>query len=133
MIAPFWGDVDTRAGNPIYVSFNMLSQVLTVNWRNVGYFDEQTNPTNSFQLQLSNLSNSFDATFVYKSIGWTAGQASGGIDGLGGTPARAGFTYGNGNATNVFELPQSGNQAALLNLPNTPGNTGVDGVWSFNF
>jgi hypothetical protein len=134
MIAPFWADVDTRVGNPIYVNFNVTDHVLTVNWNGVGYYSQHTNPTNSFQLQLVDRNGgNFDAKFVYNSIGWTTGDASGGSGGLGGTPARAGFTYGNGDASHEFELPQSGHQAALLSLPATPGNTGANGIWNFSF
>ena len=47
-------------------------------------------------------------------------------NGLGGTAARAGYSAGDG--THYFELPQSGNQSALLDLPTTDGNTGIAGV-----
>lgn len=89
-------------------------------------------PSNSFQLQLYDRGNGdFDIVFRYEDINWSAGTASGGNPqtGLGGTPARAGFSAGNGQ--DFFELPQSGNEGAIVNLENTVGNTGVTGLWVF--
>lgn len=130
MIAPFWADVDTRAGSPIYVDVDPVKDVVTVTWGNVGYYDQHSSPTNSFQLQLYDRGNGdFDIVFRYESINWTTGDASGGSNGLGGTPAHAGFTAGNG--LDFFELPQSGIQSSLLALDNLPGNTGVTGLWVF--
>ena len=59
----------------------------------------------------------------------TTGGASGGVNGLGGTPARAGYSAGDG--VHAFEFPQSGNQATLLALPTTAGNSGIAGVDDF--
>ena len=47
-------------------------------------------------------------------MAWTTGGDQGGTDGLGGSPARAGYSAGNGR--DYLELPASGNQAALLAL-----------------
>jgi VCBS repeat-containing protein len=40
-----------------------------------------------------------------------------------------GFSAGNG--TDYYELPQSGNEAGMLSLEDTVGNTGKEGVWLF--
>ncbi len=130
MIAPFWADVDTRAGNPIKVNVDPTADVVTITWSGVGYFDQKTDLLNSFQLQLYDRGNGdFDIVFRYEGINWTTGDASGGTGGLGGTVAHAGFTAG--NSTDFFELPQSGNQGAILALDSTTGNTGVTGLWVF--
>jgi len=71
----------------------------------------------------------FDIVYRYQDINWSAGDASGGSGGLGGTAAHAGWTAGNG--TNYFELPQSGDEAAILDLENIAGNTGLPGFWVF--
>jgi hypothetical protein len=63
----------------------------------------------------------FDIEFRYEAINWTTGDGSGGSNGLGGTVARAGFSAGDG--VHFFELPQSGNQSAILGLPTTPAGT----------
>jgi len=132
LIAPFWADVDTRAGEPIYVDVDAANDVVTITWENVGYFSHHASPSNSFQLQLFDRGGGdFDIVFRYEDINWSAGTASGGDPdtGLGGVPARAGFSAGNGS--DFFELPQSGNEAAITNLENTTGNTGVTGLWVF--
>lgn len=130
MIAPFWGDVDTRAGSPIYVDVDETTDVVTVTWGNVGYFSQHTDLTNSFQLQLFDRGGGdFDMVFRYGSINWTTGDASGGEDGLGGQVAHAGFSAGNG--ADYFELPQSGSQSGMLGLEATMGNTGASGLWVF--
>lgn len=132
MIAPFWADVDTRAGEPIYVDVDATNDVVTITWENVGFYSHHADPNNSFQLQLFDRGGGdFDIVFRYEDINWSAGTASGGDPetGLGGTPARAGFSAGNG--ADFFELPQSGIESAITDLENTTGNTGVTGLWVF--
>ena len=133
MIAPFWADVDTRTNgapdsNPIYVDFDTEHDVVTITWSGVGYFNHHADKLNDFQLQLYDRGNGdFDIVFRYQNIEWTTGDASGGTGGLGGRPAHMGWTAGNGN--DYYELPQSGNEAEILELENTPGNTGITGLW----
>jgi hypothetical protein len=85
---------------------------------------------NSFQLSLRKINENgdFDIVFRYENVEWTTGDASSGSGGLGGTPARAGYSSGDG--FNFFELSQSGNQAALLDIENT-SNIGQSGVYRF--
>ncbi len=95
------------------------------------YYGEHTDKADAFQLRLIGEGNgNFEFEFIYQALPWVSGDASGGRDGLGGTPARAGYSAGNG--TNYFELPQSGNQSALQALPQTLGNTGQAGIWLFD-
>ena len=132
MIAPFWADVDTRVGNPAYLDFDTVNHVITATWANVGYYNQHTSPTNSFQLQLYDRGQGdFDIVFRYASINWSSGDASGGTNGLGGTPARAGYTAGDGDDTHRAELAAAGNQAAMLALDTTVGNTGQTGLWVY--
>ena len=140
IIAPFWADVDTRGGpgsatpggnstgaNEVFYNLNSVNGVMTITWDDVGYYYAATNKLDAFQLQLINVGGgNFDIVYRYENINWTTGDASGGTNGLGGTPARAGYSAGDG--THYFELPQSGNQASLLSLPATIGNTGIQGV-----
>ncbi len=139
-ILPYWADVDTRSyysggqPPPIYVDIDPAADVITITWPGVDYFDvtlsNHVPKANWFQLQLFDRGNGdFDIVFRYQSIQWTTGDASGGTNGLSGTPAHAGWTAGNG--TDYYELPQSGDQNALLSLPGTPGNTGTNGLWVF--
>lgn len=137
MIAPFWGDVDTRpaGGGEVYVA-SPSEDVAIVTWDNVGFYSNNTNPTNDFQMVLRNRDDiapgDFDIEFRYDRLDWTTGQASGGnAAGLGGTPAQAG--YDAGDLTNFLSLPGSGT-AAVLNLEhttNTPPNVDIEGLWVF--
>ena len=143
IIAPFWADVDTQGGataattggnstgsNLVYQSLDTVNHVLTITWDDVGYFSAHTNPSNAFQLQLIGLGNGdFDIVFRYESINWTTGDFSGGSGGLGErTPARAGYSAGDGNPSHYFEIPASGHQSQMLALDTTTGNTGIAGV-----
>ena len=145
IIAPFWADVDTRGGaasatpggnstgaNRVHYDLDTVNGVMTVTWDDVGYYNQQTNRLNAFQVQLINVGNGdFDIVFRYEDINWTTGTASGGSNGLGGTPARAGYSAGDDNSAHYFELPQSGNQTQILALESTAGNTGIAGVDAF--
>lgn len=152
MIAAYFADVDTRGysnnilgpgavtttaggtstgSNLTWYDFNNSGYgTLTVTWDDVGYYPTQTDKLNAFQLRLIGTGGGgFDIEFRYEDINWTTGSASGGVGGLGGTVARAGFTAGDG--TNYYELLQSGIQDQMLALENTPGNTGLDGYYRF--
>ncbi|MGJ8545255.1 MAG: nidogen-like domain-containing protein [Sulfitobacter sp.] len=145
-ITPFFADVDTRGGtapispggnstgtNLVYYDFDAANDRFIVTWDDVGYFSSETDKTNAFQLILSDRGNGdFDIEFRYEDVDWTTGGASGGTNGLGGTPARAGFTASTGNPNAYFELPASGDENALRNLENAEGNTGMVGIWQFS-
>jgi VCBS repeat-containing protein len=125
IIAVFWGDVDTRAAGNVYYDLDATDGVMTITWDHVGYFDQHADRLNSFQIVLVNEgSGNFDIVYRYADIQWTTGDLSGGA------PARAGYSAG--DDTHYFELPQSGDVSALLSLPETPGNTSVDGVDQFD-
>ena len=68
-------------------------------------------------------------SFLYADglIQWTTGDASGGTNGLGGTPAQGGFNAGDGER--FFSIPGS-QTAAILNIYNT-SNVGIPGLWTF--
>ncbi len=134
-IFPFWADVDTDGGeatptpggtsqgtNLVYYDLDDTNNIFTVTWDDVGYFSENTDLLNAFQLIIADLSDNagrapgdFSITFKYEDINWVTGDASDGEGGFGGTPARAGYSAGNAEGT-FYELPQSGNEAALLEL-----------------
>jgi hypothetical protein len=58
---------------------------------------------------------------------WTTGDASGGIAGLGGTPAQAGFNAGDG--VNHYSIPGS-RTSNVISIANST-NAGVPGLWIF--
>lgn len=123
LIAPFFADVDTQGtgsgvttyGNAIYNG----RAAFVADWLNVGYFDSNTNKLNSFQLILTDRSDTgagnFDMEFNYNQIQWETGDASGGRNGVGGTSAAAGYSNGLSGAGNVFyQLPGSLVNGAFL-------------------
>ncbi len=139
MIAPWWGDVDTRGvvalplgSNATY--YDVRPGRATITWFNVGYFNTQVNLLNNFQLILSDRSaervaGDFDVEFRYDRCQWTTGSASGGVGGLGGTPAQAGFDAGNGRD---FVILDGSRTPAILNLCTTTNVTGGElGLWRF--
>lgn len=122
IIAPFFGDVDTRgAGSGLAMYGYGTGQVdghtaFGVNWVDVGYYREHTDKRNSFQLVLiqredTGNPNNFDIEMNYDKVQWETGDARGGVGGLGGDSARAGYSSGSGQA---LELPGSGVNGALL-------------------
>jgi hypothetical protein len=143
IIAPFFADVDTNnlASGVVQYGTDTLGgrNVFGVNWIDVGFFAGQVNPTNSFQLILTDRSDTgagnFDIEFNYDRILWETGQASGGnSSGLGGISAAAGYTDG---GTNDFEFAGSRVNGALLD--GNPGglihgsrNSSIDGQYIFN-
>jgi len=137
MIAPFWGDVDTRCGacGAVYVAAPN-SDTVVVTWNNVGYFSSHSDLTNNFQLILRNQSaatghdGDFDIEFRFDRLEWVTGDASGGQNGFGGTAAQAGFDAGDG--VNFFTIPGSQTQTVhevLAGESNVSGAT--PGLWSF--
>jgi hypothetical protein len=129
MIAPFWGDVDTRTVGNVWIH-SPNANTLAVTWDSVGYYSGATDKTNSFQLVLRNQGGGdFDVDFRYERLEWTTGNASGGSNGLGGIPAQAGYDAGDG--VNYLTLPGS-RTGDVLNLQHTTNVAGGEaGLWSF--
>lgn len=120
IIAPFWADVDTRGDESGLVQFGTTTfeghRAFCVNWVGVGYFSARTDKRNSFQLLLvqredTGAARNFDMVMNYSQVEWESGEASGGVDGLGGFAARVG--YSNGGSLS-FELSGSNSPGALL-------------------
>jgi hypothetical protein len=101
-----------------------------VNWIDVLYFNETaaTGTANSFQLVMIDRSDTgagnFDFEFNFDTIHWETGDASGGVNGLGGNSAWSGYgdgatLDGDGNlitpAAHSFALTGSGVNGAFLN------------------
>jgi MYXO-CTERM domain-containing protein len=144
MIAPYWGDVDTRNRDDVsaptenLVYWHLEPGRLVVTWYNVGYFSYGNDKRMSFQLILTNAldcgSGDFDVDFRYETCELTAGGASGGTDGLceegdsGCTPAQAGFDAG--NEMDYVALPNSFTND-ILDLCTT-SNVGMPGIWRFS-
>jgi len=109
MIAPFWGDVDTRSANGGNVWYKVTNDALIVIWDHVGYFDMNDNLTNTFQLVISNgqdtiIHGNNNISFCYGDMQWTTGDASSGVGGFGGFAATVGVNIGNG--VDFFQVGQ---------------------------
>jgi hypothetical protein len=134
IIAPYFGDVDTRSAGSDTVHYGRSfgatviggRPAFCVDWLNVGYFSSHADKLNSFQLVIVDRSDvsagDFDIYFNYDKVQWETGDASGGSGGLGGSPARVG--YSNGVST-AFELPGSGVHNAFLD-----SNTATGLIWN---
>jgi gliding motility-associated-like protein len=101
MVAPFWGDVDTRNLSTGLVYYKLTPTYLIVQWDSVGYFDSHASLLNTFQLIITNGSDNIlpagtNVSFCYKDMQWTTGDASMGNGGFGGAPASVGVNKGDG-------------------------------------
>lgn len=101
MIAPFWGDVDTRNLASGLVYYKVTSTYMIVRWQTVGYFNNYADKLNDFQLIITDgtdpiLPAGNNVNFCYGDMQWTTGDASGGANGFGGVPATVGVNRGNG-------------------------------------
>jgi hypothetical protein len=107
MIAPFWGDVDTRDSASGLVYYKITPTSMIIKWEQVGYFPTMSDKTNTFQLTITNGSdvtvpNGNNVSFCYGDMQWTTGTASNGTGGFGGTPSTVGVNQGNG--TDYFQV-----------------------------
>ncbi|CCE22577.1 nidogen-like domain-containing protein [Methylotuvimicrobium alcaliphilum] len=143
MLAPFFADVDTRNLASDVVRYGQATidgrSVFGVNWIDVGFYNEQADPLNSFQLIMTDRSDiaagDFDFEFNYDQILWETGEFSGGnSSGLGGNSARAGYSNG---VDVAYEIAGSAINGALLDgnqetgLINNRLNSDIDGRYVF--
>jgi hypothetical protein len=110
MVAPFWGDVDTRGPSGVGGAGDVYYQVtathMIVKWEAVGYYNMYNDKVNTFQLIITDgtdplLPSGTNVGFCYGDMQWTTGDASGGAGGFGGAPATVGNNMGNG--TDYFQ------------------------------
>lgn len=93
VISPFFGDVDTRSSAGV-VHYNLSDNQLVVTWDQVGWFNNQADPTNSFQLVLRGddyavPTGEGSIGFFYQMMGWDSTGTN--------SVAAAGFGDGEGN------------------------------------
>jgi hypothetical protein len=127
IIAAFFADVDTSnplSGATQYGTGTVGGRAaFGVNWDRVGFYDARADKLNTFQLILIDRNDTgagnFDIEFNYDRIEWETGEASDGVDGLGGTSAAVGYSSGTGQVGGSFQLAGSFVNGALLdNGPN---------------
>jgi hypothetical protein len=148
IVAPFFADVDTRTGNLVNFGTGTINQTQVgggthaafgVNWPGVGYFSENTDKLDTFQVLLIDRSDvapgDFDIEFNYGSMQWETGDASGGTDGLGGTSAYVGYSAGTGVAGTFAQLTGSGVPGSFIDggpdALDVGTNDGVPGQYLF--
>jgi trimeric autotransporter adhesin len=138
IVAPFFADVDTRAGvlttspggtstgsNSVYWDLSPGDKQVVVTWDDVGAYANGTTP-NAFQLILKQVgtgARNFSIEFRYEDIQWLVGAASGT------TLVRAGYSAGDG--VNFYEIAESG-FATMANLESA-SNHDVPGDYLFTF
>lgn len=103
IVAPFFADVDTRplGSGLVWYKIETNPKRITIIWDAVGYFSQQTDKLNTFQLILTDGNDPLigignNVAFAYESMEWTTGSASGGVGGFGGSAATVGVNKGDG-------------------------------------
>lgn len=101
MVAPFWGDVDTRGIGEVW--YKITPTAVYVNWENCGYFNNYTDKTNTFSLIITDGTDPVigvgnNVAFCYQDMQWTTGDASSGVGGFGGVAATVGCNKGDGTS-----------------------------------
>lgn len=136
-LAAFHADIDTRLdgegaeSGPIWLDVDPVKDAVTITWASVGFYRRNASQTNTFQVQLFDRgADGMTIALRYGNIDWTSGDLQGGWGGLGGTPAEIAWRFA--TAGRMRGLTQSGDEAALLKLPNSLGNTGVKGLWVYD-
>ena len=85
ILAPFWADVDTRAGNTVSFGTGTVDghDAWGANWPLVGCYDDIISHLNAFQIVVIDRSDigsgDFDVEFNYAQVQWEAGEVSGGM------------------------------------------------------
>ncbi len=125
LIAPYWGDVDTRSatGGNVWYRIDESSdhnKELVVTWAGVGVYDQNDQFTATFQAILETIGNQSFVTFNYGPLGWLTGSA-------GGPPAQVGFDAGDG--VNFYDGPSS-QTANVVNLTNGTNYVGAFGSFA---
>ena len=112
IIAPFFADVDARNPASLETQYGTTTvdshEAFCVRWVQVGYFDGRADKLDDlhFSFSIGGTSHLVTSTSDATSTGCSRnGWRSGGIGGLGGAPARVGFSNGIDHA---YEMPGSG-------------------------
>ncbi len=143
IIAPFYGDVDTRGAGSGLTAYGTGTyaghSAFGATWPLVGYYSSHADKLNTFQVILVNRSDTgvgnFDIYFNYTQIQWETGDVSGGANGLGGTSAAVGYANGSGAAGTYGQIAGSLVPGTFLDSGTAPlittTNDGVPGQLLF--
>lgn len=102
MVAPFWGDVDTRNLSSGVVYYKSEPHRFIIIWDSVGYYSQHADRVNTFEVIITDGTDpqvgiGNNVCFSYGDMQWTTGDASGGSGGFGGAPATVGANKGDGS------------------------------------
>jgi gliding motility-associated-like protein len=127
MVAPFWGDVDTRNPASGLVYYKITPTYMIVQWDSVGYYGNHADLRNTFQLIITDGSDPIvpngNVSFCYKDMQWTTGDASSGVGGFGGFDAIVGANKGDG--VNYIQFGSFNQPGSVYNGP-LGVNSGID-------
>lgn len=86
--------------------------------------------TNTFQCVLVSDGKISFVLFLYAKgeIQWSSADSSGGTNGIGGTPAQAGFNAGDGYRHFSLSVSRTND---IIDIDDLHGNTGEEGLWIF--
>lgn len=130
MIAPFWSDpeVNISSGGIYYghVYIDMYPTRMVVSWDSMGYYSNHADKLNSFQCVITDgtdplLPPGKNVGFYYRTMQWTTGDASDGLNGFPdptitpATPATVGANEGNG--TDYFLIGRFGQPGSFYDGP----------------
>ena len=148
VIAAFLADVDTRGAgtSPVTYGQGIVNgrNAFGANYLNVGYYSAKSNKLNDVQIVLVDRADTgagnFDIELNYNKVQWETGDVNGGVNGLGGNSARAGYSNGTTTPGSSFELAGSGVNGAFLDggpaatslIANSLNSDGVLGRYTFN-
>lgn len=129
IIAAFFADVDTRSPSPGITAYGVGTvdghAAFGVNWVDVGYYDKHVDKLSTVQLILIDRSDitlgDFDIEFNYDKVLWETGDASDGSGGMGGVPARVGYSNGTRDPNTFYELSGSAISGAFLDSNSSSG------------
>jgi hypothetical protein len=136
IIAPFFADVDTNAGNTVNIGTGTLGgfKVFVANWPGVEcYPASNSSVLDNFQVILVDRpdlgtgvhGDDFQIEFNYNSMQWDAGTYSGGNANCTGSPnadaAAVGYSDGTQTTGHWYQLPGSQTSGALLDSNTTSG------------
>jgi hypothetical protein len=148
-VAPFLAFHSVDISGNVYVDMDPNAKRMTITWHNIGYkltrdpdkFDiPWGDKTNSYQVILYNLESAgLTAEFRYGSVNWALSDnqdyrgdwATASVKYF---PAAAGLWGRMPTSFNSYStmLPASRDTKALLKLADTPGNSGIPGVYRFH-
>jgi hypothetical protein len=97
MVTAFWSDVDTRPVESGTAKYKVFPTRLVITWDTVGYYDENIDKRNTFQIIIGTqndpiIGTGSNVSFRYKDMQWTTGDVSGGMTVLGGCRQTSGQT-----------------------------------------